>query len=146
MHDDVTLEHICLWLILFAFSLHFTGCNRIQYVPAHTVVKDSIQLVHVNIDTVIYRDSIYIDRSRDTVYKYVDRWRIQYKLRTDTCYVSKTDSIPVEVLVEKELSTLDQIKVDYGGISIAINAVVICIAVIWLIKRAKGLHQFIGGK
>ena len=50
-----------------------SGCSRVQYVPMQTVLKDSIVFHRIDIDSVVIKDSIFIDRTKDTVYKYVER-------------------------------------------------------------------------
>ena len=103
--------------------LLLSGCSRVQYVPMQTVLKDSI--VFHRIDSVVMKDSIFIDRTKDTVYKYVERWQEKYIIRNDTTIIERVDSIPVEVKVEKQLTRWQQIKIDYGD-----NVLVMLVAVI----------------
>lgn len=49
----------------------------------------------------------------------------------------KTDSVPSIVPVERELSRWEKAKMDFGGMAIGGLAVVLCIAVIWLIKKYR---------
>ena len=49
----------------------------------------------------------------------------------------KSDSIPVPYPVERRLNAWEQTKQDYGGYAIVILAVVVCVAVIWLIKKFR---------
>lgn len=49
----------------------------------------------------------------------------------------KSDSIPVPVPVERELSRWEQARQDFGGAAIGATVVVLCIAVIWLIKKFR---------
>ena len=102
-----------------------SGCSRVQYVPMQTVLKDSIVFHRIDIDSVVIKDSIFIDRTKDTVYKYVERWQEKYIIRNDTTIVARIDSIPVEVKVEKQLTRWQQIKIDYGD-----NVLVMLVAVI----------------
>ena len=102
-----------------------SGCSRVQYVPMQTVLKDSIVFHRIDIDSVVIKDSIFIDRTKDTVYKYVERWQEKYIIRNDTTIIEKVDSIPVEVKVEKQLTRWQQMKIDYGD-----NVLVMLVAVI----------------
>ena len=102
-----------------------SGCSRVQYVPMQTVLKDSIVFHRIDIDSVVIKDSIFIDRTKDTVYKYVDRWQEKYIIRNDTTIIERVDSIPVEVKVEKQLTRWQQMKIDYGD-----NVLVMLVAVI----------------
>ena len=102
-----------------------SGCSRVQYVPMQTVLKDSIVFHRIDIDSVVIKDSIFIDRTKDTVYKYVERWQEKYIIRNDTTIIERVDSIPVEVKVEKQLTRWQQIKIDYGD-----NVLVMLVAVI----------------
>ncbi len=68
---------------------------------------DTAALVRVRTDSVLLRDSVFVDRNTyvrgDTVYRivsrvqYKDRWRT--KVRTDTVYRSVRDTVSVEVPV-----------------------------------------------
>ena len=102
-----------------------SGCSRVQYVPMQTVLKDSIVFHRIDIDSVVIKDSIFIDRTKDTVYKYVERWQEKYIIRNDTTIIERVDSIPVEVKVEKQLPRWQQMKIDYGD-----NVLVMLVAVI----------------
>ena len=111
------------WVL--ASLLLLSGCSRVQYVPMQTVLKDSIVFHRIDIDSVVIKDSIFIDRTKDTVYKYVERWQEKYIIRNDTTIIERVDSIPVEVKVEKQLTRWQQIKIDYGD-----NVLVMLVAVI----------------
>ena len=112
------------WMVA-ALVLLLPGCSRVQYVPMQTVLKDSIVFHRIDIDSVVIKDSIFIDRTKDTVYKYVERWQEKYIIRNDTTVIERVDSIPVEVKVEKQLTRWQQIKIDYGD-----NILVMLVAVI----------------
>ena len=111
------------WMV--AALLLLSGCSRVQYVPMQTVLKDSIVFHRIDIDSVVIKDSIFIDRTKDTVYKYVERWNEKYIIRNDTTIIERVDSIPVEVKVEKQLTRWQQMKIDYGD-----NVLVMLVAVI----------------
>lgn len=49
----------------------------------------------------------------------------------------KADSIPVPYPVERRLNRWEQTKQDVGGYAIVILAIVVCVAVVWLIKIRK---------
>ena len=115
---------VLFWMVA-ALVLLLPGCSRVQYVPMQTVLKDSIVFHRIDIDSVVIKDSIFIDRTKDTVYKYVERWQEKYIIRNDTTVIERVDSIPVEVKVEKQLTRWQQIKIDYGD-----NVLVMLVAVI----------------
>ena len=111
------------WMV--AALVLLSGCSRVQYVPMQTVLKDSIVFHCIDIDSVVIKDSIFIDRTKDTIYKYVERWQEKYIIRNDTTIIERVDSIPVEVKVEKQLTRWQQIKIDYSD-----NVLVMLVAVI----------------
>ena len=117
------IYEIAAIILMLAASL--SGCSRVQYVPMQTVLKDSIVFHRIDIDSVVIKDSIFVDRTKDTVYKYVERWQEKYIIRNDTTVIERVDSIPVEVKVEKQLTRWQQIKIDYGD-----NVLVMLVAVI----------------
>ena len=118
------LSIFALFWMMAALVL-LSGCSRVQYVPMQTVLKDSIVFHRIDIDSVVIKDSIFIDRTKDTVYKYVERWQEKCIIRNDTTIIERVDSIPVEVKVEKQLTRWQQMKIDYGD-----NVLVMLVAVI----------------
>ncbi len=108
------------WLLVLAVSLAFiliTGCKQIEYVEKPVYRHDTLVINRVQADTLITRDSVYLERGGDTIflykYKYVDR--VKYK--TDSVYVSKCDTITIckEVLVEKSLTFKEKVFLWVGG-------------------------------
>ena len=104
------------------------GCSRVQYVPVESVRLDSIHVYRNVSSSMTIRDSIYIDKTRDTVrvaqYKYVGV-RLE---RTDTLYLSRADSVRIPYPVEKHLTKWQSVKVDYGGWAMGILFALLLIA------------------
>lgn len=50
---------------------------------------------------------------------------------------AKSDSIPVPYPVEKRLTKWEQTKMDFGGFALGAVGAVVCIAVVWLIKKFR---------
>ena len=118
-----------LWLFLPMLLPLLAGCTRVQYVPVESVRTDSV-FVYRNVTSALtIKDSVYIDKTRDTVrvviYKYVGE---RYS-KTDTVYINKTDSVAVPYPVERELGKWEQVKMDYGGKAIGLLAVAVAVAV-----------------
>lgn len=74
-----------------------SGCTRRIYVPVERCVRDTIRETRANIDSVIDRDSIYLAVKGDTTIKEVYRWRTRTRVRTDTVYRVRHDSVPVVI-------------------------------------------------
>lgn len=49
----------------------------------------------------------------------------------------KSDSVPVPYPVEKQLTRWEQTKMDFGGFALSGVVVILCIAVLWLIKKFR---------
>lgn len=116
-------------------ALLMCSCKSIEYVPVIEHHTDSVYLTKVQRDSVYRSDSVYIKENGDTVL--IERWHTRYveKLRIDTTYVAKTDSIPVPYpvtkYVERKLSKAQTALMLIG--LIAILAAVVS-AVFW-VKR-----------
>lgn len=126
----VANEFITMAAIIMMLAGFLIGCTKVQYVPMQTVLKDSIVFHRIDIDSTVIKDSIFIDRSKDTVYKYVERWQEKYIIRNDTTVIERVDSIPVEVKVEKQLTRWQQMKIDYGDnvlVFFGVLIVVVCV-------------------
>jgi hypothetical protein len=119
------------------------SCKSIQYVPVETV-KTEYKVRTDTLtqkDSIYLRDSIWVEKSGDTVttyktrYVYQDRWRD--RVVRDT--VIKTDSIQVPYPVERKLSRWEQFCLDYGKVMVGTTGVLLLsiaiIIAIWIRKR-----------
>ena len=113
------------------------GCSRVQYVPVESVRTDSVFVYRNVASTVTIKDSIHIDRARDTVkvvqYKYVGE-RFE---RTDTLYISRVDSVRIPYPVEKRLTKWQQVKINYGGKAIGLLAVAVSVVIYYGLRRYR---------
>lgn len=118
---------IVLGMIVLLMSA-VCSCRTVQYVPVETVRTDSLYFNTVSTDSVYVKDSVLIVKG-DTVTEYRWRYVYKYKDRTDTVYVSRTDSVQVPYPVEKELTRWQRFKMDIGGYALA--AVVVTVLIVF---------------
>lgn len=145
--DKETKQNIekAAWGMLLALSvtalilmcLVATGCSRKVYVPLETMRTEKDVVTRWLTDTVIQNDTRFIFVKGDTVIDWRDRWRERIKEVHDTLYIERTDTVRVPVPVERKLKKWEQTKMDFGGAAIGATVVVLCIAVIWLIKKFR---------
>ena len=131
--------HIPIGIVvgMVAVGLLMCSCKTVEYVPViqHETHHDSIYFTKVQKDSVWLHDSISIEANGDTVR--IEKWHTKYieKLRIDTTYIAKVDSIPVpyEVTkyVEKKLSKTQKVLMMIGIITLI--AVIVALA-FWLKK------------
>lgn len=128
-------------IIPLLIIISFVSCSRKVYLPVETVRTEYVDRVQLEtrIDSIFQRDSISVYIQGDTVR--IEKWRDRIKYRDrevhDTIAVVKVDSIAVPYPVEKELSKWQKAKMNLGGMAMGILAIVLCIAVIWLIKKYR---------
>ncbi len=124
------------WLLIIAIMLCMS-CTRTVYEPVETVRTEKDVVTRWLTDTVIQNDTRFIFVKGDTVIDWRDRWRERTKEVHDTLYIERTDSVPVPYPVERKLTKWEQTKLDFGGIAIGVIIAVVCIAVIWLIRKFR---------
>ena len=94
--------------LMMAAALLLTACTTTKVVTVERVRTDTLRLVKQQRDSIYLHDSTLIREKGDTIL--IERWHTQYRerLRIDTMYQSRVDSVPVpypvEVEVEKKLS------------------------------------------
>lgn len=93
------MRHI-VFLLLFLAGLAATSCTRHVYVPVETTKSDTVYLNRVQLDSIYMRDSVFIEKSGDTIREFQYKYIYRFKDRIDTLYISKTDSIQVPYPVE----------------------------------------------
>ena len=127
--------------VIFLFSITIvllcSGCTRKVYVPLETVRTEKDVVTRWFTDTVIQNDTRFIFVKGDTVIDWRDRWRERIKEVHDTLYIERTDTVRVPVTVERKLKKWEQTKMDFGGFAIGAIIAVVCIAVVWLIKKFR---------
>lgn len=128
---------VLLLVVMFLF-----GCKTYVPVPeCHTEYvyrTDSVTLR----DSIWQHDSVYVSMKGDTIT--VEKWRTKYveHLRDVVKIDSfiKTDSIRVPYPVERKLGKWEQIKMDYGAVSIGVSIAAVIAAIValvlWLRKRS----------
>lgn len=108
-----------------ALLLLLSGCTTTKYVEVERVRTDTAYVAKIQRDSVWLHDSVFVERflRGDTVFELRDRWHVKYveRLRTDTVYRQRVDSVPVpyavEVEVEKKLSWLERLMMFLGSVS-----------------------------
>ena len=67
-------------------------------------------------DSVYRRDSIYVDRTGDTVYIYRDKYLYLYRDRTDTLFRDRVKMVREAYPVEKKLTWYQSALIFLGGL------------------------------
>lgn len=95
-----------------------TGCKTSDPVVVERISHDTIYRLQLSRDSIMVRDSIYITERMqgDTLILTRDRWHTAYRdrLMHDTTYISKCDTIPQVVEVEKRLTAWQRVRQDIG--------------------------------
>lgn len=123
-------------LFLFFVLMSLTGCKTVRYVPVpeyHTLYKTRVDTVQ-RLDSVDFRDSVFIAAKGDTVFLTKTHWRERfrniYHAKTDT--IMQRDSIRVPYPVEKQLTKWERWKMDFGGWAMGVAAVFVVLFVVRL--------------
>lgn len=84
-----------------------TGCKTTTYVPVVEHHTDTIRVVQHHRDSIYLHDSTFVREfvQGDTVRIVTEMWHTKFRdrLKTDTIYRSRTDSVPVPYPVVKEV-------------------------------------------
>ena len=122
-----------------AMLLIWSMCScSTQYVPVESVRYDSVFFEKIRKDSIFVQDSVFIRQKGDTVFKDKLKFVYKYVLQRDTAYITRTDSIPVPVPVEKKRTWWEQTKIDVGGYAVAIIVIyVLCRLMRWIIMRTR---------
>ncbi len=115
--DQKPWEHVVALVALLGvvLMLLFSGCSP-RIVEHITVQRDTVKVVQRDSVRFYDRDSIFIREKGDTVYQYVEKWRWRDRVKVDTFYRTRVDSVAViqhdTVQVEKSLSVWQKAKMD----------------------------------
>ncbi len=142
MRKKLTPIYIAIsYLALVILLLALMGCTTTKYVPIESTRTDTVYRYRLNIDSITSTDSIFVKEyiKGDTMFVLKTKWKIveQIKIRYDTIYQSKNDSIQVPYPVEKELTKWQKTKQEVGGVAIGIATIGIIFVIVWLIRRFR---------
>jgi hypothetical protein len=83
------------------------GCKTTKFVPVVEHHTDTLRVVQHHRDSIYLHDSTFVREyiQGDTVRVVTEMWHTKYRdrLKTDTIYRSRTDSVPVPYPVVKEV-------------------------------------------
>ena len=122
-------------LYVLALLSMLASCRPVKYVPVETVRRDSIYLQQVRRDSIVRYDSVYVRDRGDTVTVVKYRYLYRDKLRRDTVYLSRVDTISVPV--ERDLSRWERAKMEAGGYAIVAGFVLALVVVGWMVYRMR---------
>lgn len=125
------------WLCVILLTSAIWSCRSVKYVPVETVKTDSIYINQVQRDSIYRLDSIYIRDKGDTIWVEKYKYLFVDKLRHDTLYINRMDSIRVPYPVEKELSRWQQMKLELGGWAFGIIITAALIIVGWIVYKSR---------
>lgn len=97
------------------------------------VLKENGDTARHDTERIVYVSS---RREKELEHEVRQRDSIIDSLRLQLASV-KSDSIPVPYPVERKLTRWEQTKMDLGGFALGGVAVVLCVAVIWLIRKFR---------
>jgi hypothetical protein len=122
---------LCLAFALLGWLL--SGCTTTKYVPVIENHTDTLRVVQHHRDSIYLHDSTFVREfvQGDTVSIITEMWHTQYRdrLKTDTVYRSKVDSVPVPypvektVKVEKPLTWWQQARLHLADIMLMLLAI-----------------------
>lgn len=90
---------LCVALLTAVLLMVLTACTTTRYVPLEVqhISRDTLHTARTSRDTLLLRDTIRLDRRQagDTIYitQTATHWRTRASLRTDTVYLTRTDTI-----------------------------------------------------
>lgn len=129
---------IMRWIIRFlpCLVILLASCTSTKYVPVESVKHDSVYVNQIVKDSVYIKDSVLIVKG-DTITEYRYKYIYQYKDRTDTLYITKTDTIRVPYPVERPLTRWEQLKDRAGGVVMFVLIITLLIVFGKLVYKMK---------
>ena len=115
-NEELRMRNILYALACAVLLSAACSCRSVRYVPVETLRHDTLYVNKVRRDSIVKYDSVHVREKGDTVwlekyrYLFVDKWR------TDTLYVSRTDSVQVPYPVERELTRWQRFRMEVGGV------------------------------
>ena len=127
-------------IVMMFMAVAVTGCKTTTYVPVVEHHTDTIRAVQHHRDSIYLHDSTFVREfiQGDTVRIITEMWHTKYRdrLKTDTLYRSRTDSVPVPYPVIKEVKKpLTTIEKGLMGTGIGAIVGILFYCIIFLRKK-----------
>ena len=99
-----TIYWLIMAMIVMCAIAMIAGCKQIEYIAVPEYHTDTLRETRNIRDSIYLHDSIHVKELGDTVW--IERWHTSYRdrLKTDTVYHSRVDSVPFPVEVKKEVA------------------------------------------
>lgn len=78
------------------------SCAQVRYIEREVVKRDTTRTIVRDSVRFYDRDSVFIREKGDTIYQYVEKWRFRDRVRVDTFYRTRVDSVWVVQVREVE--------------------------------------------
>lgn len=109
-------------IFVIILSVVMVSCKTTKFVPVVEHHTDTLRVVQHHRDSIYLHDSTFVREyvQGDTVRIVTEMWHTKYRdrLKTDTLYRSRTDSVPVPYPVTKEvkkpLTTIEKVLMGTG--------------------------------
>ena len=135
---DFWVWTLAMAAMLYVLGVSLSGCSRAVYVPVEAVRADTVWRSKAYADSTYLMDSLVVtlDLRRDTVVRTEYRYRTHWRERTvtDTLWRTRTDSVRVEVPVEREPTRWEKARMAVGD---GAMAAVLAVAAFFLGKLAR---------
>ena len=127
------------WMFfLLPASLALASCRTVGHIPVETVRHDTVWRAKEARDSIYLRDSVRVEVAGDTVWVTRDRYLYRDRIRTDTVYRSRTDTLSIAMPVEARPTRWQRVKQEVGGFAMGGVVLAVLLAAGWLLLRTRG--------
>ena len=129
------VSFLAILIVALALCAMLGSCTTTKVVTVEKVRNDTTYITKHQRDSIYIHDSTAVEKN-DSITK-IEHWHTKYVDRAvhDTLYKSKTDSVqvpyPVEKLVEKPRSNIENGLMAVGGLSL----MALVVMLVWKVKR-----------
>ena len=118
------------------------SCRTGEVVTVTRVERDTVYRVRLDRDSVWLHDSVYLHEYEQGETVYVEKavWHtaVRDRVRVDTVYIAKVDSVPVPYAVERKLTRWERMRLKMGGYAMGCVIVVLLLGAapwVWRLRR-----------
>ena len=122
-------------------ALCLGGCKT-KYVPVERVTTDTLIITKQQRDSIWLHDSVHVfeKQAGDTIFLTTTKWHTKYvdRLRIDTIYEAKTDSVVTIQEVPAKLTWWQQTRLHLANIMLWVLGIAAIYGVVRLVWKLKG--------
>ena len=102
--DEMSMRECARITLIVIVALMLCSCRTTKYIPVETIKTDTLYIAKLKVDSVYYRDSVYVETKGDSVTIYKEKYITKIQQLHDTIRSYRVDTVRIVIAPSSESS------------------------------------------